>query len=72
MALINTAGLTALLLANFPSSALSAMTFEEYSPEQLVDKFLNPQGDVLVSNVKASPHYSSCTRYIAFEEEDSP
>lgn len=63
MALINTAGLTALLLANFPSSALSAMTFEEYSPEQLVDKFLNPQGDVLVTNVKASPHYSSCTRY---------
>jgi hypothetical protein len=63
MALINTAGLTALLLANFPSSVLSAMTFEEYSPEQLVDKFLNPQGDVLVSNVQASPHSSSCTRY---------
>jgi hypothetical protein len=74
MALINMAGLAALLVANLPSLALSAtadsadsesgaLEFSQLSPADLVEKFINPQGDVVVTNVKASPHYSKCTRY---------
>ena len=63
MAPVNSAALAALVLSNFSTAAMASLTYTALSKEDLVKKFIAIDGDVQVSNIKASTHYDKCTRY---------
>ena len=63
MALINSVALTAVVLSNLYTAATGSLTYTSLTKEELVQKFINVDGDVEFFNIKASTHYADCTRY---------